>query len=292
MTLPRRVVPGTSYLTSRRTLDRRFYLQPTPELRQVYLYALAHAQRKYGVLIHAFACMSNHPHEHVTDVLGVLPDFLRDLHREIALAAKLLYGIRENVWSAEKTSVVELHGHAAHLRAALYTILNPVEAGLVPRASEWPGAISLPSTRKIEVRRPDVWFSENRPEVLTLEITPPPTWTGTADEWHAWLGDEVAEREGEIRRDRAKQRKPFLGRSRVLAQRPFDRPRNPDALEPKRNPTLKTGGDGPLMRFAIGVLRAWRRAYREARERWRFDKSVGFPLGTWWVVQRAGAALA
>jgi hypothetical protein len=40
------------------------------------------------------------------------------------------------------------------------------------------------------------------------------------------------------------------------------------------------------------VLRQWRRAYREARERWRFDKTVLFPLGTWWVVQRDGAALA
>jgi putative transposase len=292
VTIPRRVVPGTTYLLSRRTLGRHFYLLPSAELNEIYLYALAHAAAKHGVHIHGFGCMSNHPHEVVTDVRGVLPDFLRDLHREIALAAKQLYGIPENVWSAEPPSAVELHGPAAQLDAVLYTMLNPVAAGLVARAADWPGAISLPSTRRIEARRPDVWFSSDRPEVLTLELTPPPAWTGDADTWHAWLDENLSQREDEIRRERGKQRKPFLGRARVLTQRPFDRPRNPDELVPTRNPTLKTSGDGPLMRFAITALRAWRRAYREARARWCLDKTVGFPLGTWWVVKRAGAALA
>ena len=90
MTLPRRVVAKTTYVLTRRCLDRRFYLQPSRELTQIYLYALAHAQQKHGVEVHAFACMSNHPHEVVTDVHGVLPDFMRDLRREIALGAKEL----------------------------------------------------------------------------------------------------------------------------------------------------------------------------------------------------------
>jgi len=292
VTIPRRVVPGTSYLLSRRTLDRRFYLQPSAELNQIYLYALAHAQTKHGVLVHGLACMSNHPHDVITDVHGVLPDFMRDFHRELALGAKALYQIPDNVWSAEKPSAVELHGAAAQLEAALYTILNPVAAGLVSRCAQWPGAISLPGVRAIEVRRPDVWFSEDRPEVLTLELTPPPAWSGSDHEWHGWLGEHIEQRERDIGDERAKRRKAFLGRARVLTQHPFDRPRNPDVLLPARHPTLKTAGDGRLMRFAIGLLREWRRAYREARERWRTDKTVAFPLGTWWVVQRAGAALA
>jgi hypothetical protein len=291
MTLPRRVAPGTTYSTTRRTLDRRFYLRPCVELNQIYLYALAHAQLKHGVGVHALVGMSNHPHAVITDVHGVLPDFMRDFHRELALGAKALYQIPENVWAAGKASAVELHRTAAQLEAVLYTILNPVAAGLVARAAEWPGAISLPGTRSIEVRRPDLWFSEDRPEVLTLVITPPPAWTGTEDEWHAWLASQLARRENDVRRARGKHGKPVVGRARVLAQRPFDRPGNPDVLVPKRSPALKTGGDGGLMRFAIRVLQEWRRAYREARNRWRFDKTVTFPLGTWWVVQRAGAAV-
>ncbi len=267
-------------------------MRPSPELNAIYLYSLASAQLKYGFAIHGFVCMSNHPHEVVTDVHGVLPDFLRDLHREVALGAKALYQVPENVWAAEKPSAVELHGAAAQLEAVLYTALNPVAAGLVPRAATWPGAISLPGTRRIEVRRPDAWFGEDRPEVLTLDITPPPAWTGDDDAWHVWLAEQVAQREALIGGERRAQRLPFLGRERVLRQRPFDRPRNRDELMPHRNPTVATAGDGPLMRFVLGMLRDWRSAYREARERWRLDKAAGFPLGTWWVVQRAGAALA
>ena len=152
MTIPRRVVPATTYLLSRRCLDRRFYLRPSPALNAIYLYALAYAQAKHGVAVHGFACMSNHPHEVVTDVHGVLPDFMRDLRREIALGAKALYQIPENVWSAEKPSAVELHGESAELEAVLYTTLNPVAAGLVAHAAEWPGAISLRISRNVIAR--------------------------------------------------------------------------------------------------------------------------------------------
>jgi putative transposase len=292
MTMPRRVVAGVTYALTRRTLDRRFYLKPSRELNEVYLYALAHAQQKYDVGIHAFVAMSNHPHENVTDPNGVLPDFMRDLRREIALGAKQLYGIPANVWSAEKPSAVELLGGKAELQKIVYTLLNPVRAGLVAHAAEWPGAISLPGVREIEVRRPDMWFGDGRPEVLTLKITPPPSWAGSEDEWHVWLASELASGEDRIRRERAEQEAAFMGKQRVLMQHPFDRPRTPDDLVPGRNPSLATGGDGALMRAAILELRQWRRAYREALVRWRVDKTATFPMGTWWVVQRAGAVIA
>ena len=113
MTLPRRIVPGTTYQLTRRTLDRRFYLQPSAELRQIFVYALAFAADKHGIQVHSFACMSNHPHDVVTDARGVMPDFMRDFHRELAMGAKALYGISENIWAAEKASAVELVGQQA-----------------------------------------------------------------------------------------------------------------------------------------------------------------------------------
>jgi putative transposase len=292
VTLPRRVLPDTSYLLSRRCLDRRFYLRPSPALNDIYLYALAHAQQKHGVAVHAFACMSDHCHESVTDADGVLPDFMRDFRRELALGAKVLYQIPENVWAAQKPSAVELHGDGAALEKALYTILNPVQAGLVAHAAEWPGAISLPGIREIEVRRPEIWFGDDRPEVLTLKITPPPAWKGTEDEWHEWLAENVAEREEEIRRERAGRGVGVLGKQRILQQSPFDRPRNPDETVPGVHPTVATAGDGKLMKSLVGMLRAWRQAYVDARELWRVNKATLFPLGTWWVVKRAGAAVA
>ena len=142
------------------------------------------------------------------------------------------------------------------------------------------------------MRRPDIWFGDGRPEVLTLKITPPPWWTGTEDEWHEWLAHNLREREETIRRERVKRGVGVLGKQRVLQQDPFDRPRNADTLRPSRHPTIATGGDGALMKLVIRVLREWRSAYFEARERWRLDKNATFPLGTWWVVQRACAQIA
>jgi len=290
MTLPRRIVPGTTYLITRRCADRRMHLLPSPLMNRIYAYALARAQLKHGAAVHTFGAMGNHSHEVVTDVRGVLPDFLRDFHREVALAGKAIYGIPENFWSAEKPSVVELHGAIAQNEKAVYVMLNPVRAGLVARTTLWPGAISLPETRRVVAQRPSVWFSDLNEDTLTLELTPPPTWKGDADSWHAWLADELKRREDEIGRERRAAGLPFLGAAKVLAQKPFDRPRNRDVLRPTRHPTLATGGDGALMRGLIAGLRAWRRAYYDALGRWRIDKSTVFPFGTWWLVQRANAA--
>jgi hypothetical protein len=55
---------------------------------------------------------------------------------------------------------------------------------------------------------------------------------------------------------------------------------------------LATGGDEELLKMLIAELQAWRRAYIEARERWRVDKSATFPRGTWWKVVYDGAAIA
>ena len=228
----------------------------------------------------------------ITDVHGVLPDFLRDFHREVALAGKTLYGIVENFWSAEKPSVVELHGPAAQAGKALYVLLNPVRAGLVPRARLWPGAISLPGTGCLVAPRPRVWFSHLADDSLPLELSPPPTWGGTDEDWHQWLAAELARAEDEIGKERRAERRPFLGADRVRAQHPFDRPRNPDELRPSRDPVVATGGDGALMRSVVDALRSWRRAYYEALAAWRVDKSTLFPFGTWWLVQRANAGFA
>jgi len=78
----------------------------------------------------------------------------------------------------------------------------------------------------------------------------------------------------------------------VLEQSHTDAPKTKPAPEPKRNPTIATGGDAPLMKEQIAVLKAWRRAYREALDRWRCDKAQVFPLGTFLRVVVDGALAA
>ena len=292
MTLPQRVLPGTTYLVTRRCLDRRFYLVPSEETNAILLYALAYNAAKHGVEVHAFGYQSNHEHVELTDVRGVRPDFIRDLHRDIAMAMKELHGIPETMWSDAVTSSVELVNEAAQVDAALYILLNPVTAGLVARAQDWPGAVSLPGASVVNARRPKTYFSERRPEHVELRITPPPAWSGTAQQWHEHITEQVAEGERTVAARRRCEGLAVLGATIVKHQRPFDRPRNRDRLEAKRNPVLAAGGDAVALKAAIAGLRAWRTTYREQRPRWTSDKRVAFPPGTWWVVQRAGAVAA
>ena len=62
VTPPRRVLPGTSYLVTRRCSERRFFLRPSKLTNEILLYVLAVAAQRYGVLVHAFCVLSNHLH--------------------------------------------------------------------------------------------------------------------------------------------------------------------------------------------------------------------------------------
>jgi len=62
MSLPRRVVPNTTYLVTRRCMGRRFLLRPDAALNQLFLYCLALGAQKYGIAVHGVSVMSNHYH--------------------------------------------------------------------------------------------------------------------------------------------------------------------------------------------------------------------------------------
>src|SRR5690606_12259327 len=106
--LPRPVLPGATYLLTRRCIERRFLLRPSRQTNQIIEYCLAVASARTGVEAHAFCAMSNHVHAVVTDVHGRLPEFLQLFHRHVAVALNASLGRKENVWAAHQTSVVEL----------------------------------------------------------------------------------------------------------------------------------------------------------------------------------------
>ena len=87
MTYPRRVVPGTTYLLTRRCMHRRFTLVPRGVVPKLFGYCVALAAERHGVEVHADTCMSNHWHAAVTDTDGNIPEFCRDVH---SLSARAL----------------------------------------------------------------------------------------------------------------------------------------------------------------------------------------------------------
>ena len=128
---PRRILPGTTYLVTRRTVQRTFLLRPSPQLNQAFLYCLSYAAERYGIDVHAFCVMSNQVHLIITDPGGTLPQFMHWLNLFFAKCVNVPFGRWEWVWTAGSYSAVVLLGEQTILEKIVYTLVNPVSAGLV-----------------------------------------------------------------------------------------------------------------------------------------------------------------
>jgi len=286
MTDPRCIVPGESYLVTRRCAQRQFLLTPSALLNQIFLYTLAYCAQKHGIALHAFVAMSNHCHLTLTDVLGVLPDFVRDLNSFLTRAVNAMLGRRETIWSSDKPSYVTLEELDDIIAKCAYTLTNPVEAGLVRSHSHWPGAISkigqIAGTA-IKVKKPGFFFGKSFPETIDLHLVPPPAskLEGTSvEEFCADLRARVEEDQREIRERCNRQGKGFLSKKKILKQSPYDFPTGPDERS-GFNPRVAAQDKGKRME-AIERNRAFIEAYRVALAEYRDGNHyVVFPRGTW-----------
>ena len=86
MTCPRRIVPGTTYLLTRRCTQRRFMFVPRGIVPKLFGYCVALAAERHGIELHAATCMSNHYHAVLTDPEGRVCEFARDVHSLTARA--------------------------------------------------------------------------------------------------------------------------------------------------------------------------------------------------------------
>src|SRR5687767_14986156 len=176
MSAPREVLPGRTYLVTRRCTQRQFLLKPSRRTNEIVRYCLAVAASKTGVLVHAVCIMSNHWHGVVTDPLARLPEFLEHFHRLLARAQNASLGRWENLWSSDKTSVVLLVSDQDVLEKMAYTMANPTAAGLVRSPRQWPGVITTRVGERCTVDMPDVFFDPEGalPASISLEFTRPP----------------------------------------------------------------------------------------------------------------------
>ena len=299
MSRPRPVVAGSTVFITRRTLRRHFLLRPDSEVRQLFVYALAVSATRYGLAVHAFDVMSSHYHLVATDTRGELPDFLAYCHRLVALGLKVLRKWEGAVWDDAQTSVVQLRTPEAIVNAIGYTLANPVAAGLVRYAREWPGAKSRVADLaggRMRAARPDYYFdaeNDDWPEYAELELTLPPSVAPEgADAWRDAVRASVTEHEIRGREAVAEQGWRFLGADRAEKVSPYDRATSFEPLV-SRNPTFAVGGVSGAYRTAVKVLRAFRAAYDAALERWCAGlRDAVFPAGTWWMVRHHNAPVA
>jgi len=299
MTHPRFVLAGDTVMVTRRTLRRHHLFRPDPAIRQIYWYALAVCARDFGVLVHAVTLMSTHEHLVVTDPQRRLPDFLRDLHRLVSLATKVIRKWEGPVWDHEKSSVVRLLSERAMVEKLAYTMANPVKAGLVKQARHWPGITVLPhelGRRTMVIERPRIFFRANNerwPEKVELTLTLPPALTEAypAQNVRQAVRQELERQEEQARAEVKARGWRMLGAARVRRLSPYRRATGFELLR-DRNPTFAVGCRQRMLFFqAAAELRAFRRAYRQALEQWRAGlRSVVFPEGTWGMCRVHGAA--
>ena len=284
MTAPRQILAGVSYLVTRRCSERRFFLRPSKETNAIFGYLLAVVAAKYGVLVHAFCVLSNHVHLVLTDVQGRLPEFNRDLDALVARAVNCSLGRWEAFWDRDSYSAVRLETKESVLEKLVYVLANPVAAGLVRRASEWPGLWSDEKLLRGEARRferPEGFFRPNgpMPQSAELVLTPPPGFEGDPSFVDGLL-DLLRREEDRIRAERGEKGRSFVGAARVRAQMPTARPKG---IEPRRNLKPNVACRNKWKRIeALLQLKSFREAYREALASWKKGvRDALFPPGTW-----------
>lgn len=297
MTQPRCVLPGLTVMITRRCLRRTQLLRPDPHLNQLYLYCLALMARRHGIAVHAAVIMSNHEHLIVTDTRGTLPSFMRELHRLVALGVKVLRKWEGAVWDHERPSVVHLRTQQAVIEKLAYLMANPVQAGLVRRAKDWPGLRVLPhelGRACLRAKRPAQYFDQENqiwPADAELQLELPDLGELTPDEFRAAVASELHEQEDAATRELQAQKWTVRGAASVLKASPYVRAHSWEPIR-SRNPTFAVGRLQKDAFFAaVGALRAFRRAYQEALARWRRGvRCHSFPLGTWLMRTLHGVA--
>jgi putative transposase len=296
MAQPRRILPGETYLITRRCSHRAFRLRPCADTNRIFMYCLAFAAERTGVLLHAACVMSDHHHLVVTDPNGVLPNFLRELHRLTAKALNARQGQWENFWAAEPCNVVRLVTNEDIEDKIAYVVANPVAAGLVDAPNQWPGFLAWgESVRRVE--RPKVYFREGGtcPAELRLTIERPPVRDGAVElNAPAWMDRVARAIETKValahRALRAAGRA-VLGSARVSSAAVE---RRATSYEERFGIIPTFSARAKSVRDRLGrVEQHFRTQYRAALELWRGGgRDTQFPLGTWWMVVWHGAAVA
>lgn len=226
----------------------------------------------------------------ITDVNGLLPEFMHWLNKHIARCLNEHYDRSESLWSPSPYSAVRLLERNDIIAKVVYTLQNPVSAGLVGNSAAWPGLMTRPEDmlgRVLEVARPPVYFRKRShlPEATTLTITTPPG--VDRERFVADVEGLLAFTEQQHRAKRASVGKRFLGRKRVLAQRHTDKPKSTETKRKGKQirPTVACGDKWRRIE-ALQRHRAFLQAHRAA---WQLHQDTGekvvFPAGTYWWVR-------
>ncbi len=287
----RRQAPGQYYLITTRCHQARFFLRPDTHLNLAVLEWLARAQLQFPELrILAVCVMSNHIHLVVHDQAGQLAAWASYFLGNLARAVNRLRE-RNGVCFERRYSAEPILDDEALVDRLVYTVTNPVTAGLCSRTDQWPGVVLFArGSRREEI--PVSWTDRDqerrerararrRGEALpgsetfrvesSLAIEPLLIEMGGSGA--ARLIVAIEDREAELAAERRKAGIRTLGSARALAQSWRAAPRHP-----KHGPRPLCHAANPALRAAFReAFRAFVDLFREASERLREGVSIAFP---------------
>ena len=289
MTKPRQFLPNSTYFITRRATQREFWLKPTPQTTQIFLYCIAVAAQKTGIRVHAACVMSNHWHAIVSDPHTSIAEFYAWVHKYVAKAINCSRGRWENLWSSEKTDAIRLESPEDVLDKTVYTLCNPVSAGLIARAGTWKGVWLYRQSHSQIVKRPSVYFKEDGTMPQTVELTihqAPGHENMSIDAYEKRIAEEIVQEESNIADEMTAANRRFLGMNAVLRQSHGGRPAS---FEIRRgmNPRFASR-DKELRISAIKRYEQFVSQYWQALKAWRQgNREVQFPAGTYAMRIRA-----
>lgn len=287
MTLPRQILPGRTYLITRRCTQRQFLLRPDGATNAIFAYCLAEAAERHEIGLVAWLAMSNHYHAIVHDPRGRLPAFLEHLHKMLAKALNVRWSRWENLWATEETCATYLPTPQDIFDKVVYVLANPVADHLVDRLVDWPGCSSLQHMggARNAHERPRAYFRSTggtMPARVELRAVQPPDMAAreSVPAWAARVRDAVAEKERAAREQRLRDGRSVLGRKAVLRASAFT---SPSTSEPRRNLRPALACKDRERRIAeLLRLKEFRRTHESARRRYvARERRVEFPPGTY-----------
>lgn len=316
MTEPVPRYPNETFLLTRKCIGDFFLLTPSEDINRRFLYSLALAQHHFPVKLHGYTFMSNHIHLVVTDPTGDLGSpFIGLLNSLVAKNVNFKHKLKGPVWdSTRRPNWCALTDKQAQWKKLVYTLVNPVAAGLVETHNQWPGLISSLRTLekgKLKVNRPKGFFAdkEERAPLKTLVLRFSPLPGAEAVEYKDYLTmlrHQVKSEEKRIQEERKKQNKPFLGAQAVrdmpVERRPVKKA-PPLPAAPQKGKRVKKQESDRIKPRAAGekdALAAWliqygifQALYQEARKAFLAgDRAVEFPYGTYQMRSRWGLNVA
>jgi REP element-mobilizing transposase RayT len=296
--MPRRLrfIPegGALVEVTTRTIQGRYLLKPSPELKKIIIGILARAAGLYPVQIHAFTFLSNHYHLllSVEDALQ-LSRFMNYVNSNLAREAGRMYGWRDRFWARRYQAIVVSEEELAQVGRLHYLLSQGCKEGLVWRPAEWPGANCARALMFGTTLR-GIWFDRSREyaaklggrrhgryefaQSLRLKLSPLPCWAHLSERQRGHRVSElVAQIESTTLESHERSGTSPMGVSKILDQHPHDRPqRSERAVAPGFHAATKA------VRRRLNSAYEWFvRSYRDAADRLRKgDISAQFPFGS------------